>query len=352
MLPKATFRAHAGDFVVDEIPAYAPIGSGEHLHLVIKKTDLTTNEAVRRLARALDVDARGAGYAGMKDRHAITTQAITLPFPIARGEPPPPSSFAIDGIEVIETKRHVNKLKPGHLIGNRFAIRLRDVDAHASASIRSALEDVARRGAPNAFGPQRFGRDGDNPERALAWLGGKVKIRDRNEQRLMFSALQSLLFNRVLERRVEAGTWTTVLGGDIAKKTDSGGLFDVPLEGPERDDAVARAEAGAISATGPMFGSKMRWPNGEPLAMERSVLGEAIGDVTLLDEARHAGEGTRRPLRLLVSEMSVEDADNGLLVRFVLPKGGYATTVLGCACTLVDASRVATPSRDDQTEGD
>jgi tRNA pseudouridine13 synthase len=219
---------------------------------------------------------------------------------------------------------------------------------------------------PNAFGPQRFGRDGRNPARALAWIEGRERgPRDKREQRLLFSALQSLWFNEVLAARELDGTWKTVLPGDVAKRHDSGGLFAVPLEGPELEDARARAEALAVSATGPMFGKKMRWPEGAPGALELDVLTRAIGDPHRLDAFAHLGEGTRRPLRLEVKDLEVKDlevkdlevkdlevkelegrdlaaspGDKGgaIQVSFVLPKGGYATTLLGRAFRLVDAS--------------
>ncbi len=183
--------------------------------------------------------------------------------------------------------------------------------------------------------------------------------------------MQSLLFNRVLDRREAAGTWAAVLPGDVAKKHDTGGLFTVPAEGPELEDARARAAAGSLSATGPMFGAKMRWPEGEPAALEREVLAaastEGIDVAARLDAFRHLGEGTRRPLRLFVAEMATEVRDPDpvtgnvvVVARFVLPKGGYATTVLGRACRLVDATRLQeashgpgtgiTPPADDSTD--
>lgn len=340
-LPKATFRSSPEDFVVDEIPAYGPSGSGEHLLVTFRKTGRTTMDAVRALAHALEADPRGSGYAGMKDRHAITTQAATFPFPLAREVAPALERCGgLAGIEVLAAARHLNKLKPGHLLGNRFRITLRGIAPSARGDVRARLLEAGARGVPNAYGPQRFGRDGDNPVRALAWLAGRERgPRDKREQRLLFSSLQSLLFNRVLERRERDGTWSSILPGDIAKKHDSGGLFDVPLEGPELDDAVARGAAGAISPTGPMVGAKMRWPAGAPGAMEIAVLAESLGDPSCLEAFRHLGSGTRRPLRLEVGELGLSDvAEDGLTVSFVLPKGGYATTVLGRACHLVDAS--------------
>jgi len=372
--PAAVIRRSPEDFVVEEIPAYAPSGRGEHLFILFEKRGLTTPDAIRMLARALDVDPRGAGFAGMKDRHAVTTQSASFPFPLARGDAEAAlASISLPGITIVSAARHDHKLKPGHLVGNRFIITLRDLPEAASSSVMAALRELGRRGVPNAFGPQRFGRDGDNPERAIAWIAGRTRgPRDRRQQRLLFSALQSLLFNRVLEQRIEEGTWTSVLPGDLAKKHDTGGLFLVPEDGAELDDARARAEAGAVSATGPMFGAKMRWPSGEPAALERAVLATIFEDVRQLDTLRHLGEGTRRSLRLEVSDLEVcplspeagmdmdrpsqardqahRDGGVGLVVRFVLPKGGYATTVLGQTVTLIDAAAHVAPTAPHPTD--
>jgi tRNA pseudouridine13 synthase len=371
-LPIALFRSSPADFVVDEVPLYPPSGAGEHLHLVLRKTDVTTQDAVRAIARALDVDPRGVGVAGMKDKRAITTQAATFPFPIARGAAADAAaSIHVDGVEVLAAERHAHKLKPGHLAGNRFAITLRGLSRSGADDVARGLADAAKRGVPNAYGPQRFGRDGDNPERALAWLAGKERgPRDPNQQRFLFSALQSLLFNRVLERRVEGGSWDRVLPGDLAKKADFegseleavrhfGGLFAVPLEGDELADVLARSAAGHVVATGPMFGAKMRWPDGAPAALERAILDEALGAASIAGEAaaltpfRHLGEGTRRSLVLPVNEVMTEINEESpdttsLIVRFVLPKGGYATTVLQRLCVLKEGHGAAREAeRDD-----
>lgn len=350
-LPRAVIRTTPADFVVVELPAYAPSGRGEHLYVTFRKTGRTTPDAVRDIARALDLDPRSAGWAGMKDRHAVTTQTASFLLPLAR-DPAEALRISVPGIEVLEATRHDNRLKPGHLEGNRFHIRLRGLDEAAAMTVRRRLEELTRTGVPNAFGPQRFGRDGDNPARALDWLAGRAPgPRDKNARRMLFSALQSWMFNRVLDLRVADGTWTTVLEGDVAKKHDSGGLFTVAPA--DLDDAVARAAAGTLSATGPMFGAKMRWPEGAPLRLEEQVLEQALGltasvsapDATprdLLARARSAGEGTRRPLRMMMTDLAITqgpEADLGSLeVSFVLPKGGYATTVLGSACNWVDAA--------------
>jgi len=340
-LPAATIRQSPEDFVVDELPAYAPSGQGEHAILTFRKRGLTTPDAVRRIAGALGLDANGAGFAGMKDRHAVTTQAASFyPFAASRDLAAAVAALALPGIEILGASRNEHKLKPGHLRGNRFTIRLRDLGAGAAERIAAKLDGLAAQGIPNAFGPQRFGRDGDNPERALAWLAGKARPpRSRTEQRFLFSAVQSLLFNRVLERRQAEGTWAGIVPGDLAKKHETGGLFAVADSGPELEDARRRAGNGEICATGPMFGAKMTWPGAAAATMEREILEQVLGGSDTLQAFKHLGRGTRRPFVLRVSEASsAANADNGhLALSFVLPKGGYATTVLAQLCRPLDA---------------
>ena len=354
-LPDAIFRKSPSDFIVDEIAAYAPSGAGEHAYVTFRKTDLTTPEAVKRIARALGADARDAGFAGMKDRHAITTQTASFQLPLAKDPEALLAAAQLSGIEILAVSRHNNKLKPGHLEGNRFRIALRGIAPSAVDAVIEGIRRSLREGVPNAFGPQRFGRDGDNPARAIEWLAGKSRgPRDKREQRMLFSALQSRWFNEVLARREADETWRRVLPGDLAKKSRTGGMFLVPLEGPETADAIARGEAGELSPTGPMFGKKMRWPEGKPAEIEREVLASAIGDPSKLDAWAHLGEGTRRPLRMEVAEGAIEqmprdeDGSEIVVVSFVLPKGGYATTVLGRSVNLIDASIARSPR--EQTE--
>jgi len=331
--PQATFRKSCEDFVVEEIPAFDAIGEGEHLFLRIKKTNVTTNDAVKRLCHALGVDERAAGYAGMKDKRAVATQTISVPFALTRS-PDEALGLDLEGVVVERAMRHRHKLKPGHLKGNRFTIVLRDLPAPEIPAAIAALEEAGRDGVPNAFGPQRFGRDGNNPERALAWLSGQSPgPKDRRERRLLFSALQSELFNRVLERRHSEGTWARPLAGDVLRKSDSGGIF---VCADEKEDGE-RALRGEVSPTGPIFGAKMRWPEGKPAMIEREILTAATGSDDPFSRHHTLGEGSRRPFILRAVELTVEKIvteQTALRVRFVLPKGGYATTLLGFAVRL------------------
>ncbi len=333
MSPAATIRKSPEDFVVREIAAYPPSGEGDHLFLEITKTDVTTNDAVRRICGALGTDERGAGYAGMKDRRAVTTQTISVPFPRDRSAEEA-IRLELQGITVHSATRHPHKLKPGHLKGNHFTIVLRDLALDSVPGVIEALEAIRDVGVPNAYGPQRFGKEGDNPERALAWLAGQTPgPKDRRERRLLFSALQAHVFNRVLDIRRRTETWNRPLMGDLLKKTDTGGIF--LCTEPEADET--RARRGEIAPTGPMFGVKMRWPEGEPARIEREMLKECVGDEKAFDAHRALGEGARRSLVLRVSELVVErmrEDPAALRVLFVLPKGGYATTLLNQAVAL------------------
>ncbi len=334
-LPHGTIKSTFEDFVVEELPAYEPSGAGEHVYVRFTKTDLTTLEALRRLARALGCDAREAGFAGMKDRRGVTTQTVSLHAP--RGVAPADlaaraKAVEVEGLTVHDAAPHGNKLKPGHLAGNRFSIAVRDVPAERLGEVETSLARIEGAGVPNAFGAQRFGRDGHNAEKALSWLRGDTPgPRDPRIQRLLWSALQSAVFNAVLEARVADGTWTAALPGDLLKLRSSGGLFLCTDAQTDR----ARAGTGEVSPTGPIVGAEMRWPEGAPAELERRKVSELLGNGFDLDRTRRLGEGSRRALRVWVENLRWElerppAGGTGACVRvyFVLPKGAYATTVL------------------------
>jgi tRNA pseudouridine13 synthase len=352
LLPRGRIKDAPEDFVVEEIPAYEPQGVGEHLYVRFTKRGLTTDDAVRALAESTGVPVRDVGVAGLKDKVGVTTQTVSLPVPTATrdGFDERVRALELPGIVIHEARRHGNKLKTGHLAGNRFTIVVRGLAQDAVGDVVEALERAGREGLPNAFGSQRFGRDRDNAAQALAWLTGKSRgPRDPRKRRFLWSALQSDLFNALLARRVADGTWRTPLLGDILKKEESGGLFPCTDEALDR----RRAEMGEVSPTGPMFGVKMREATGRPGALEREVFDERLGTAFDLAQTRPYGEGTRRGLRLSIEGMAVErltvervmkrddekdwtfgEQDAALRVSFVLPKGAYATSVLGAAVDL------------------
>lgn len=318
------------DFVVDEIPAYEPCGEGEHLYVRFAKRELNTDEAVRAIAKALGANPRETGVAGLKDRVGITTQTASffLPKKLHADAEAKASALALPGITIVSAVRHGNKLRTGHLRGNRFDIVLRELSEEERSELSASFDRIAKDGAPNAYGEQRFGKDAQNAANARAWLRGEgAAPKDPRQRRFLFSALQSEAFNHVLARRVADGTWNKCIPGDVLQKADSGGLFichDVATEMP-------RVLSGEVSPTGPMFGPKMREAEAEALALEEESKRAVIGEIDW-SLARGLGDGTRRALRLWVSDLrTFMEQDGSLRVQFVLPKGAYATTVISAA---------------------
>ncbi len=332
MRTPATLKASPEDFVVDEIPAYDPSGEGEHMFVRIRKRLKTTDEAVRILAQKWAIEPREVGVAGLKDRVGVTTQWLSVPARAYEAAVDAGVGSKLDGIEILVAKRHNNKLKTGHVQGNRFDIVVRDVPADRLDEVKAALARVPAEGVPNAFGGQRFGREGDTADQARRWLTGQARAPGNPRvRRFHFSALQSAAFNAVLEARVADGTWRVPLEGDLLKK-ESGGMF--LCTDPETDRA--RAARGEVCPTGPILGDKMRQAEGAVRELEERVCSPFFEGIDLR-RARSLGEGTRRALRLDVHDWSfVELTDDvgageqrrALRVCFVLPKGAYATTVL------------------------
>lgn len=370
------------DFIVSEIPAYEPCGSGEHLYLTFEKRGITTLEAIRRIAGKLKVPERDVGYAGMKDAVGVTRQTISL-----QGTKPEEAlALQLDGITPCSAVRHTNKLKPGHLKGNRFQITIRGAAPTAAVSAAAVLDLLTHRGVPNYFGYQRYGALGNSHligaamlrrdwQKAVDCLMGEPDaVRDeewrsaicayrqgdlagalrqmprhcRSERevlqrlasrpdawekafsvihprlkKLYLSAFQSFLFDKVVERRLE--TIDRVVEGDLAWKHINGACFlveDIVTDAP-------RAESFEISASGPMFGSRMKQPSGAVLALEQEILaheGLCPDDFDLGGGLRVEGE--RRPLRVPLETAAYRMENNLLIVEFSLPRGSYATSVI------------------------
>ncbi len=338
-------KSQPADFVVEEIPAYQPCGDGEHLFLWIEKTSVPADQLGRHLATVLGITPRDLGTAGLKDTHAVTRQFVSVPRRVENRL----RKIDTDGIRLLDAKPHQNKLRTGHLRGNRFQVLVRDVvgwsaisglpdqkpDGQECPSYDAALaiaERLRQTGVPNYYGSQRFGNKYSTLKLGLKLLtethtGSDMEPRKPNRgflPRLALSAAQSWLFNNVLAERLQEGLLDRVLLGDIMQKCESGGLFDV------RDVAVEqpRFEARETVLTGPMFGPKMKPAQHEPAVREQRVL--ATAGLTL-DAFRRFGqlaEGTRRPLLIWPEDLQVRATDDGLLFEFSLPSGAYATVVL------------------------
>jgi len=376
------------DFHVTEIPLYPAVGEGEHVFFEIEKRGMTTFEVIERIARALGVPERAVGYAGLKDSRAVTRQVLSVQHPDEKKV----EGLTISGLRILWTKRHRNKLRPGHLRGNRFRITVREVGPDAADRARPILETLQARGVPNAFGVQRFGsrRDSHLIGRAICLEDDKdvvdrivghpspyernrsvVEARVRYDagdlegalqgfphpyvterlllegllgsggdyalaarriplkiRKLYLAAFQSYLFNRTLWRRL--ASFDRLVAGDLALKHANGAVFAVQEVGPELEQRVARFD---VSPSGPIWGYKMTRPVGEPRLLEDAILQEEGLDAetfpAVFRNVRMKGE--RRPLRIPLLELEVHpgsEGDDTLVLTFALPKGCYATTVL------------------------
>lgn len=327
-------RAVPEDFEVEELPAYAPSGSGDHLFLWIEKRGRTTREVAESLARAVGIGVGEVGYAGLKDKRALTRQFFSVPATrrAEAGLEAWAQPGAAEGLRLLSAARHGNKLKAGHLRGNRFRIRLRGVHPEALARASAIAEVLRARGLANAFGPQRFGRDGLNAARGRALVLRERRSdldlarasRDRFLRRLCVSAYQSLLFNRLLAERIADGLFERAIEGDLMKKLDTGGLF--VSQRPEEDTPrLARFE---ISPTGPLFGHRMMMPEAQARDREMQALGAEGLCLASFAHLKADGAGSRRPYRIPVDVAVSAGAAAEIVLDFALPKGAFATALL------------------------
>lgn len=303
------------DFIVEELPAYAPSGEGPHHYVWIEKRGLSTGQAVQLLAQAAGCDARDLGWAGRKDRHAVTRQWISLPRPAVQ-----PSDARV---RILTHSQHRNKLKPGHLRGNRFEIRVRGVHAQAEARLPALLAQL-RLGFPNYYGEQRFGRDNLEAVRAVA-LGQRRARRD--ELHFLTSVAQSAVFNLWLGARVAAGLLDDWCEGDVLQKRATGGLF----VSADASDAQ-RLRSGEVDLTGPLPGPRMKAAQGPSGASEQRAL-EALGlPAEAWARLGRTGQGARRVARVIPEDLHIELAGDVLHARFALPAGSFATVLLSELC--------------------
>lgn len=312
-------RSTPEDFRVEEILGYDADGEGEHALLWVEKRDANTDWVARELARFAGISPMNVGYAGLKDRHAVTRQAFTVQLP---GKTDPDwSVFPHAEVKVLASTRHKRKLKRGALRGNRFVLVLRDARGDRTRA-EEVLHSIATRGVPNYFGEQRFGREGGNVAQARAMFAGRRV--DRDKRSILLSAARSQIFNSVLAARVERDAWDRPLDGEIWSLAGSRSWF-----GPEPFDDVlaARLAQGDIHPSGPLWGQDELPASEEAGELERSVAAQYADLAEGLVAARMEQE--RRPLRLLPKDLRWRWLDGEALeLSFELPAGAYATVVV------------------------
>lgn len=380
-----TLKNRPEDFLVDEVPAYGPAGQGDHLYLIVEKRKRLTTDVVRYLAKHFGISPKAIGFAGLKDKHAITRQAFTVEHADAKLV----DAFEDEHIKILMADWHKNKIKRGHLRGNRFVIKVRDVDPTAVLKAKPILDQLIEHGAPNFLGEQRFGYRFQNHELGRLLLLGDfqgfldmmlgdphesdrdilqqaraaydagnyhaaielwptvhrferqavgplsrgaspehaVNAIDATQRHLLVSSCQSAIFNNVLHRRLIEGNYQ-LLEGDLAFKHDSRAIFHVE----DIEAEMPRYLAQQISPSGPMWGRKMQKPTGAALEWETQALADAQLDESHFTQGKYTPDGSRRSMRMPVADASVsggvDEHGNFVKVAFELSRGCFATTVM------------------------
>ncbi len=328
----ARIKAAPEDFVVEEIATEPATGQGEHLQLWIEKRGLATTDVVQRLCRWASVAPVGIGYAGLKDKQAVTRQRFTVHLP--KRVSPPLDTLEGEGLRVVEHAWHARKLPRGGLAGNAFTITLRALrgpggdlpDDALRAAIEARLQSIAARGVPNRFGVQRFGRFGDNVGQARRMFAG-AKV-GRETRSMLLSAVRSELFNRVLDARVTDGSWERAIDGEVFMLDGRKSVFGPEPITPELE---ARVAAFDLHPTGPLWGRGALRTTGAAHALETAIAADEAALCTGLEEAGLSQE--RRALRVRAEGLAwAWPAVDALELRFRLPPGCYATAVLAGLC--------------------
>lgn len=311
------------DFLVDEELSFSLDGEGEHVYLQIEKRDTNTAWLVRAIARHAGVKNIDIGYAGLKDKRAITRQWFSVYLPSHKQ--PDWQALESEHIKILNCTRHKAKLRRGALRANHFSLTVRDVDVEP-VRLEERISTIIREGVPNYFTEQRFGRDSANVQHACELFNGQRKVKDRQKRGLLYSAARAWLFNQLLASRVRDRTWNRAVPGDIMMLAGSKRYFtitDEPLDVLQR-----RIDEGDIHPAGVL------WGKGEletTLDAKQRELQLATGNATLARGLERAGlKQARRSLRVLPSNMEYKyDKHSAVLsLHFALESGAYATALL------------------------
>jgi len=325
-------RSTPEDFEVDEILGFSAGGEGPHALLHVRKCGANTEWVARELARAAGVKPFEVGFAGLKDRNALTTQHFTVP----RGKRAAEEFAGLkgEGYEVLSAAPHQRKLPRGALEGNRFAITVRGL-ACDPALLNQRLQSIASGGTPNYFGEQRFGREAGNLDQVLRTAqqlaqkmeeggrSGRRERRGRDDAGFMLSAARSVIFNGILAQRVVRATWNRLGAGDVANLDGRGSVFAVDQVDPELEQ---RCTALDVHPTAPLAGAGTSLATGEVLALEEAVSAQFPEALSVISAEGMKSE--RRALRIRVRNLEHEYVGDTLRLRFALSAGSFATTVL------------------------
>lgn len=309
------------DFFVDEIPAYETSGDGEFLFLHVEKRGIPTPDLIRHIEQVLSLKQFDIGCAGRKDANAVTRQYVSVPASASDLI----DKINSDQIKVLSARRHTNKLKTGHHRGNRFRIVVRDAVANADQLAGALIAEIGQTGFPNYFGEQRFGNAGTTDDLGFRMLRGeRVRRMSRDGLRFTLSAVQSRLFNAWVADRISDGLSRQVLDGDVMQVTASKGPFVVTDITAEQ----ARYDSHETVLSGPIFGPKMKQPEGMPGEREQAILDRFNLPREAFSKFKKLTLGTRRPMVIWPDDLAVQNVGNGIEFSFTLPSGVYATCLM------------------------
>jgi tRNA pseudouridine13 synthase len=309
------------DFFVDEIPAYDASGKGDFLFLHIEKRGIPTPDLLRHIEQVLSLKQFDIGCAGRKDANAISRQYVSVPASASDLI----DKIDSDQIKVLSAERHTNKLKTGHHRGNRFRIVVRNAVADAIQFAGALIAEIERHGFPNYFGDQRFGNAGTTDDLGFRMLRGeRVRRMSRDGLRFTLSAVQSRLFNAWVADRISDGLSRQVLDGDVMQVTTSKGPFVVTDVAVEQ----ARYDNHETVLSGPIFGPKMKQPEGIPGEREQAILDRFDLPREAFGKFKKLTSGTRRPMVVWPDNLAMQNVEKGIEFSFTLPSGVYATCLM------------------------
>lgn len=336
------------DFVVQEVPLYEPSGEGEHLYVVVRKKSLSTPELIKILSSTLGVSSKEIGYAGLKDKNALTTQALTLPKKFEEVLSKSQDTLNQKNIKILSITPHANKLRIGHLKGNKFFIRLKKVQKSDLSKIKEVMKKISKFGMPNYFGFQRFGKFGDNYLEGKAIVDGKKKLRDKKLSTFLISSYQSHLFNLWLSQRIKTSLFIQdfspkelakalelqslppissldsllsqphpfkLLEGELMHHYPYGKLFAMSDSKSEAQRFMDKD----IVPCGVLSGKKITLPSLDALSYQEEFLDHSIKEI-----------GSHRFAWVFPEDLEyryIEEKAH-LELNFFLPKGSYATILL------------------------
>jgi tRNA pseudouridine13 synthase len=319
-------KVNPEDFIVDEVQIYEPSGQGKHLYVNITKKNKTTREVQIALAKLFDLNPDQIGRAGLKDKKAITSQNFSIFFENNRINHDKTYQFIENNLDVKVNwvKLHNHKLRTGNLLGKSFNIKITEIEIPVERAFKHAqkIADLIHKvGIPNYYGEQRIGENGKNVAAGWEILVGKKRIRDRWLKKYLISSYQSYLCNRYLACRIKTNHYYHLMKGDIAKKHDTGGMFTVKDAEKEKSRYLSKE----ISFTAPIFGYKMLLPKDSALELENTIIEET--GFKFETWKKNKIKGTRR-LGRLVPKIDIKKGDDFILLKFFLPKGGFASVLL------------------------